>query len=219
MCCINIRSLKALNREESHKKLRSILSNTPSIAILTESHLTTHKWEVFLGRFRYELANYSGHLLPNGRRGIVVLINKNQVNVKNTEEINENVLKISVEVNDKSIAILATYAPSHDTNVDFFVDLRRTQLNCSETYQIIAGDLNTTLDPQWDRAGYVRDDHWRSREIINDWADDEDGNCMLDAFRVLNPEQREFTWRNKNLKQQARLDYILVSENLLFALK
>jgi len=42
---------------------------------------------------------------------------------------------------------------------------------------------------------------------------------MLDAFRVINPEQREFTWRNKNLSQQARLDYILVSENLLFALK
>ena len=42
---------------------------------------------------------------------------------------------------------------------------------------------------------------------------------MLDALRILNPEQREFTWRNKNLKQQARLDYILVSENLLFALK
>ena len=219
MCCINIRSLKALNREESHKKLRSILSNTPSIAILTESHLTAHKWEVFLGRFRYELSNYSGHLLPNGRRGVVVLVNKNQVKVTNTEEINDNVLKISVEMNDKSIAILATYAPSHGTNVDFFVDLRRTQLNCSETYQIIAGDLNTTLDPQWDRVGYVRDDHWRSREIINDWAEDEDGNCMLDAFRLMNPEQREFTWRNKNLNQQARLDYILVSENLLFALK
>ena len=219
MCCINIRSLKALNREESHKKLRSILSNTPSIAILTESHLTAHKWEVFLGRFRYELSNYSGHLIPNGRRGVVVLVNKNQVKVTNTEEINDNVLKVSVEVNDQSIAILATYAPSHGTNVDFFVDLRRTQLNCSETYQIIAGDLNTTLDPQWDRVGYVRDDHWRSREIINDWAEDEDGNCMTDAFRVMNPEQREFTWRNKNLNQQARLDYILVSENLLFALK
>ena len=147
------------------------------------------------------------------------MVNKNQVKVTNTEEINDNVLKVSVEVNDQSIAILATYAPSHGTNVDFFVDLRRTQLNCSETYQIIAGDLNTTLDPQWDRVGYVRDDHWRSREIINDWAEDENGNCMMDAFRVLNPEQREFTWRNKNLNQQARLDYILVSENLLFALK
>ena len=186
---------------------------------MTESHLTTHKWEVFLSRFRYELANYSGHLLPNGRRGIVVLINKHQVTVVNTEEINPNVLKISVEINEKSLAILATYAPSNESNVDFFVDLRRSQLNCSETYQIIAGDLNTTLDPEWDRVGYIRDDHWRSRAIINDWSQDEDGNCMLDAFRVINPEQREFTWRNKNLSQQARLDYILVSENLLFALK
>ena len=67
--------------------------------------------------------------------------------------------------------------------------------------------------------GYVRDDHWRTREIVNDWAEDEDGNCMVDAFRLMNPEKREFTWRNKNLTQQARLDYILVSENLLFALK
>ena len=78
---------------------------------------------------------------------------------------------------------IQAYVHSHYTNVDFFVDLRRTQLNCSETYQIIAGDLNTTLDPQWDRIGYVRNDHWRSREIINDWAEDEDGNCMVDAFR------------------------------------
>ena len=90
---------------------------------MTESHLTTHKWEVFLSRFRYELANYSGHLLPNGRRGIVVLINKHQVSVINTEEINQNVLKISAEINEKSLAILATYAPSNESNVDFFVDL------------------------------------------------------------------------------------------------
>ena len=186
---------------------------------MTESHLTTHKWEVFLSGFRYELANYSGHLLPNGRRGIVVLINKHQVSVINTEEINPNVLKISAEINEKTLAIFATYAPSNESNVDFFVDLRRSQLRCSETYQIIAGDLNTTLDPNWDRVGYTRDEHWRSRAIINDWAEDENGNGMLDAYRVFNPELREFTWRNKSLSQQARLDYILVSENLVFALK
>ena len=219
VCCINIRSLKALNREESHKKLRSILANSPSVAIMTESHLTTHKWEVFLSRFRFELANYSGHLLPNGRRGIVVLINKHQISVNSTEEINPNVLKISAEINEKTLAIFATYAPSNESNVDFFVDLRRSQLRCSETYQIIAGDLNTTLDPNWDRVGYTRDEHWRSRAIINDWAEDENGNGMLDAYRVFNPELREFTWRNKSLSQQARLDYILVSENLVFALK
>ena len=76
------------------------------------------------------------------------MVNKNQIKVISTEEINDNILKISVEIEDKSIAIFATYAPSNDTNVDFFVNLRRAQLSCSDNYQIIAGDLNTTLDPQ-----------------------------------------------------------------------
>ena len=38
---------------------------------------------------------------------------------------------------------------------------------------------------------------------------------MIDPFRYQNPDTRRFTWRRKNPFKQARLDFFLISENLL----
>ena len=51
----------------------------------------------------------------------------------------------------------------HDNNITFFNNLRRSQLQCNEDYQIIIGDLNTTLDTKMDKLGNNCDNHWRTR--------------------------------------------------------
>ena len=38
---------------------------------------------------------------------------------------------------------------------------------------------------------------------------------LLDPFREINPSVKRYTWRKKNPLKQARLDYFLISENLL----
>ena len=210
----NIRSLG--RGIESKKKLRLYLSNSPNVVIFTETGVTDNNWVEWWKCNRYELCNYGGVYLENGKRGIIVLCKK-PAKIENYETINRNILKVTVKLGDDNLAIFATYAPSKgNNNVHFFNDLRRSQLESTEKHQIIAGDLNTTLDPILDKEGYVKDDHWRSRELINSWCEDE---SLIDVYRHCNPGRKQFTWHTKNYGQKARLDYILVSNSLAHAIK
>ena len=204
---------------ESKKKLRLYLNNSPNLVIFTETGVTDYFWVEWWNSNRFELCNYSGVFLENGnkKRGIIVLCKK-PATIENYETINRNILKVTVKTGDEHIAVFATYAPSQGNNVEFFHDLRRSQLDSTEKYQIIAGDLNTTLDPLLDKEGYLQDDHWRSRELINSWCEDE-SESLIDVYRYCNPGRKQFTWRKKNYRQQARLDYILVSSSLAHAIK
>ena len=208
----NIRSLKTNNVQECRKKLKTLLIDKPDIAIVTECHINSNNQLELLERnFRYELADYSCVVNPNNRRGILAIIKKSITLTYNTI-INGNILKLGIETNDTKIAVFAVYAPSHTQDVEFFLHLRAIQLNCEEPHQIICGDLNTTLNKILDREGYHTDGHWATREIIGEWIDSEEGNCLSDTFRLCNPSSVQFTWRNKNVNQQARLDYILASD-------
>ena len=76
------------------------------------------------------------------------------------EDWRTDIPTLSFKFDEKSQVIFATYAPSHDNNITFFNDLRRSQLQCYEDYQIIIADLNTTLDTKMDKLGYNCDNHW-----------------------------------------------------------
>ena len=39
-------------------------------------------------------------------------------------------------------------------------------------------------------------------------------NDLCDIFRIRNPQERRFTWRNKNPFKQQRLDFFLISDSL-----
>ena len=207
----NIRSLKINDTVECRKKLKLLLANKPDIAIVTECQISPTHHELLDRNFRYELAEYTCVLNPNGRRGILAIIKKSITLVYNTI-INGDVLKLGIKTNDTCIAVIAVYAPSHRQDVEFFLQVRKIQLNCDEPHQIICGDFNTTLNKILDKKGYHTDAHWITREVIREWIDSEEGHCLSDTFRLCNPHSAKYTWRNKQLQQEARLDYILASD-------
>ena len=131
----NIRSLKINDTVECRKKLKLLLANKPDIAIVTECQISPSHHELLDRNFRYELAEYTCVLNPNGRRGILAIIKKSITLVYNTI-INGDVLKLGINTNDTSIAVIAVYAPSHRQDVEFFLQVRRIQLNCDEPYHI-----------------------------------------------------------------------------------
>ena len=72
----NIRSLKINDTVECRKKLKLLLANKPDIAIVTECQISPTHHELLDRNFRYELAEYTCVLNPNGRRGILAIIKK-----------------------------------------------------------------------------------------------------------------------------------------------
>ena len=85
-------------------------------------------------------------------------------------------------------------------------------LNVSTFVPDFCGDLNLILNPEIDSQNYVNINNPQSRlhlletmQIYN----------LKDAYRIINPTLRRYTWRRKNPVKQARLDYFICSESLL----
>ncbi|CAH3135752.1 unnamed protein product, partial [Porites lobata] len=65
------------------------------------------------------------------------------------------------------------------------------------------------LDVEKDKKGGLAKTHKKSLEVINSYSEDLN---LIDVWRIQNPEQRRFTWRQKNPEIQCRLDFFLVSQ-------
>ena len=89
-------------------------------------------------------------------------------------------------------------------------------MNSNEDYKLILGDYNCTLNHRLDSRGYDTDPHKKCRQRINQWL--ENGTCC-DTYRDFHPNKVGYTFRTKNLKKQARLDYILTSPQLISKVK
>ena len=77
---------------------------------------------------------------------------------------------------------------------------------------ILCGDFNVVQDTDLDYYNYCginnKKSHEKSLEI-------KENLNLIDPFGEANPKLRRYTWRKKTPLKQARLDYFLISENLL----
>ena len=87
-----------------------------------------------------------------------------------------------------------------------------------ETYRnelmILAGDFNLCMDANLDRmspTSRVRN-HIKCKEIICSFAEE---NNLVDAWRVINPRVRKYTFERLNPPLKSRIDFFLISECLL----
>ena len=81
----------------------------------------------------------------------------------------------------------------------------------TETYKILAGDFNVPLNFHKD-TNCTQDSRKRAREKINEKMLDQ---RLKDIYRVKKGIRELFTYSNKEENKKSRLDYFLVSENLV----
>ena len=122
-----------------------------------------------------------------------------------------NLLLVDLQLSGFSLRIINIYAPNID-NPQFFDKVRKYIEDSSETYTIVCGDLNLVLDPKLDSNNYMSVNNPQSRlkalEIVENLK-------LRDAFRLLNPTTKRYTWRRRNPIKQARLDYFWFPKPLL----
>ena len=114
------------------------------------------------------------------------------------------------------IHVIACYASSDKDNPVYWNAVYDYYMNCVSEYKMILGDYNVTLNHRLDSRGYESDPHRKCRLTINQWLNN--GICC-DTFRDIHPNKVGYTWHTKNLKKQARLDYILTSPQLISKVK
>ena len=78
------------------------------------------------------------------------------------------------------------------------------------------GDFNLVLNPDIDYFNYLHVNNPNAREKVLEIIQE---RCLIDPFRELYPDLKRFTWRKRTPFKQARLDFFLLSEDLLCSLK
>lgn len=98
-------------------------------------------------------------------------------------------------------------------NIELFKDLEQEIISLSKIFPnanyILGGDWNSINDPQLDCSPpRAQGSYGEVNQLCTTL------NC-IDIWRIRNPTKMCFTWSNKNLSKQSRLDYWLISNDLV----
>ena len=124
---------------------------------------------------------------------------------------NGNLLAVEIKIDDRNITVITIYGPNKD-NPQFYNMLLETIEYFDNEHFIICGDFNLSLNPDLDCYNYRHINNPKSREKLMEIIENK---YLVDTFRELHPDIRRYTWRKARPLKQARLDLILISENLL----
>ena len=129
--------------------------------------------------------------------------------LKTVRDESGNKLILEVIIEGKRLTLINIYGPNRDES-DFHEEITNN-VKHSENPIIIAGDFNMVLEPDMDCKDYININNPRARDqVLNLMIE-----CnLIDSWRELNLEARQYTWRRKNTTKQARLDFFLISESI-----
>ena len=149
------------------------------------------------------------------KNGVAILFNNN------FEYMLHNVVKdlegcyvaMDVEILKKRMTLMNVYGPSSGDRPDFLDEVCRIIEQFGNEHVVVAGDWNCVLDMKLDVRNYnsiVNRPRTRTKllEIMATYD-------LFDVARELYPEKKMYTWRKFNSVKQARLDYFLISEELM----
>ena len=205
---LNVRGLGEVSkRKEIFNWLRK---KKFSIYMLQEVHCTEKNIHLWTAEWGYK-ALFS--CCASNKAGTCILFNNNfhlQI-TKTRSDPNGRFIICDICTNGKNITLCNLYAPNED-KPDFFRDIAiyLQDFQCDEI--IIGGDFNLVMDVSKDKKGGRASTHKNSLEEVKGICETWD---VVDIWRVLNPEEERYTWRQKNLQIQCRLDFLLISQSLI----
>ena len=151
--------------------------------------------------------------LCSNSRGVAVLFNKN-VDFEIHSTINDtegNYLIIDLTVDGNRFTLVNLYGPNQD-RPDSFDNLILKVNTFDNTSIIYCGDFNLVQDPKLDYFNYKCMNNIKSHKKLLELKNEFN---LIDPFRELHPDIKRYSWRRKSPLKQARLDFFLITENLI----
>ena len=155
--------------------------------------------------------------LSTQSRGTAILFNNtfefSLGDTRNQREGNYSIAEIHLP-NKISLVIGSIDGPNSDTP-EFYTELENT-INLFENPSIIiGGDWNSTRDFNKDNLNYARINNPKLTEAISHMCTHFN---LVDTWRIKNPTKKQYTWLQGLSNKQSRLDYFLITEELLSAI-
>ena len=108
------------------------------------------------------------HGVNTAARGVAILLNNFEYKIKNcNKDTDGNLLLIDLQMSDISLRIINVYAPNKDSPL-FFQKINELVEECNESYVVVYGDLNLTLNSSMDSYNYVNINNPQSRRQLLD---------------------------------------------------
>ena len=127
-------------------------------------------------------------------------------------EGNYLLLDIHVTAYNNRFTLASLYDPNVD-NPGFFQAVTEKISQFKNNYVVWCGDFNLVQDPKVD---YKTINNKNAREKVLEIIIDQH---LVDSIRDTHPELKRYKWITKQPLQQARLDFFLISEDLLPSVK
>ena len=181
------------------------------IVMLQETHLKTEDENLVRSMWGSEcIINGT----TSNSNGVGIFFNSNfQYKIHRlSRDLEGKYIILDIEMFNKRHTIINLYGPSDRDNPFFFDEIIEKIEDMGNESIIIGGDWNVILDMNKDTHRYRGGNRPRARAKINEMLD---FIKLKDVWRELHPNDKRFTWRRFNSAQQGRLDYFLVSENIL----
>ncbi|KAJ8029880.1 hypothetical protein HOLleu_29396 [Holothuria leucospilota] len=125
-----------------------------------------------------------------------------------------NYIAISVQTENHDFTIFSVYGPNRDSP-NFYNHINDVIGEMNDTFVIMGGDWNCVLDPLLDCDGHLHDNNPMARNTIVSLLKN---HQLSDPYRVIYTNKKAYTWGKLNPFKQARLDYFLISNELLSVL-
>ena len=205
---MNCRGLRDNNkRKDVFKYLRQ---KNCSICCLQDTHLMDDDYSYIRSQWGFEVHLSSG---SRDSRGVAILFRSNfEYKILNERKDKAgNMLILDIQTGNNTFTLVNIYGPNND-NPQFYTELNQIISNSQNDFTIICGDFNLVQDQCLDLYNYRMLNNPRARlELLQL----KEVNGLQDPWRIYNPDKLYYTWFKKNPIKKARLDYFLISEELL----
>ena len=204
----NTQGLQGLNKRTD--VLEFLKDKKYQIYCLQDTHFTDEDVEKLKDQWgqNYILSNFKSNA-----RGVAILIGKDVEIEIHKQIIDEdgNYIILDITISNQRLTLINLYGPNND-NPMFFQNIADHIDNIPNDKYIVCGDYNCILDPSLDCYNYKHVNNPKARDKVIDIINIHN---MVDPFRENFPRLKRYTWRKKNPLKQARLDYFLISENMM----
>ena len=209
--CWNVRGMRKLAKMK--QVLNRIKYLKSKIIFLQETHMITSDIHYLVKRWPGQVfhACYNTHA-----RGVVILIHRSvPFHIINTiKDSSGRYIIAQGTIQSQKLNLINVYGPNED-EPSFFERIFMT-VSALEGHCIMGGDFNCTLDPKLDRSTQIDTTHVQTRKTLINYMND---LRLIEIWRTQNPDKREYSCYSSSYKTHSRIDYFLISMELLSNVK
>ena len=203
---LNCRGLK--NKLKRMSLFYYLKSKKFDIICLQEAHITKNDLAVWKKQWGGELFCREG---TSKSRGEVILVGKHFTGKVELKMVQDRIMIISVLLEKYEFFLGNVYAPNgHADKMSFYKELHN---KCNEFSNslILMGDFNCVINNKLDIISGSPHNEKEIQEFNNLIKQLE----LTDSWRAFHVDERDYSWNRNNPFIARRLDYCLISENLI----